>query len=219
MVYNLGIHKMIYLISNTLSDDNSVVNLQVCQIKFNKFNINLNEFDTLVLTSKNAINSLKFSGVEPADLRVFSIGDATTLAARDFGFCDIIQAKNSHGLEFGDEILPNLIGKKVLYIRARETVSNLSNFFSQNGVNLTTIVGYENAILSLDESLKPPKSSIIVFASPKNVDGFVQNFGWDSSYKAVAIGNTTAKSLNKFTTSIISKTQSLDECLNLAKNL
>lgn len=210
---------MIYLVSNTLSNDENVVNLQVCQIKFNKFNIDLSEFDVLILTSKNAINALKFSEIVPVNLRVFSIGDATTLAAKDFGFSNVIQAKNSHGREFGDEILPNLIGKKVLYIRAEETVSNLSEFFSQNGVNSTTIVGYENVILSLEPHLKPPKNSIIVFTSPKNVEAFVRNFGWDSSYKAVAIGNTTAKSLNNFTTSIISKTQSLDECLNLAKNL
>ena len=47
---------MIYLISNTPFDDESVEKISLCDIKFNKFNIDLSEFDALIVTSKNGIN-------------------------------------------------------------------------------------------------------------------------------------------------------------------
>lgn len=210
---------MIYLISNTPFDDESVEQISLCKIKFNKFNIDLSEFDALIVTSKNGINALKFNGISPRNLIVKSIGEATTKSALDFGFSNVTQALSSHGKEFGMEIINDLKNKKVLYISAKETMSNLSFFLKKNSVDITTIIGYENVILSLDSSLKPPLNSKIIFTSPKNVEGFIRNFGWDSSYKAIAIGKTTAKYLEKFTNAFQSKVQSINECVALAKEI
>ena len=50
--------RKIYLISNTKTADESVVNLSVSRIEFLKFDLNLSEFDLLVATSKNAFKAL-----------------------------------------------------------------------------------------------------------------------------------------------------------------
>ena len=96
---------MIYLISNTPFDDESVEQISLCDIKFNKFNIDLSEFDALIVTSKNGINSLKFNSIILADILVFAIGKATALSCKEFGFTQIYEAKNSHGSEFEAEIV------------------------------------------------------------------------------------------------------------------
>ncbi|QKF69124.1 uroporphyrinogen-III synthase [Campylobacter hyointestinalis] len=210
---------MIYLVSNTIFNDDEIINLKVCEVVFKKFSVDLDDFDVLVLTSKNGINALKFNDISPRNLIVKSIGEATTKSALDFGFSDVTQALSSHGKEFGMEIVNDLKNKKVLYISAKETMSNLSFFLKKNSVDITTIIGYENVILSLDSSLKPPLNSKIIFTSPKNVEGFIRNFGWDSSYKAIAIGKTTAKYLEKFTNAFQSKVQSINECVALAKEI
>ncbi|WP_086303993.1 uroporphyrinogen-III synthase [Campylobacter devanensis] len=210
---------MIYLISNTPFDDESVEQISLCDIKFNKFNIDLSEFDALIVTSKNGINSLKFNSIILADILVFAIGKATALSCREFGFTQIYEAKNSHGSEFGAEILEKLYGKRVLFIKAKETISNLDIYFNQNGIDISVIDGYENLILKKDISSKPKSNSILIFTSPINVRAFIQNLGWDDSYKAVAIGKATAQALNPYTDPIISKSQTIKDCVELAKSL
>ncbi|WP_086242733.1 uroporphyrinogen-III synthase [Campylobacter devanensis] len=210
---------MIYLISNTPFDDESVEQISLCDIKFNKFNIDLSEFDALIVTSKNGINSLKFNSIILADILVFAIGKATTLSCREFGFTQIYEAQNSHGSEFGAEILEKLYGKRVLFIKAKETISNLDIYFNQNGIDISVIDGYENLVLKKDISSKPKSNSILIFTSPINVRAFIQNLGWDDSYKAVAIGKATAQALKPYTDPIISKSQTIKDCVELAKSL
>lgn len=210
---------MIYLISNTPFDDESVEKISLCDIKFNKFNIDLSEFDALIVTSKNGINSLKFNSITLADILVFAIGKATALSCKEFGFTQIYEAQNSHGSEFGAEILEKLYGKRVLFIKAKETISNLDIYFNQNGIDISVIDGYENLILKKDISSKPKSNSILIFTSPINVRAFIQNLGWDDSYKAVAIGKATAQALKPYTDPIISKSQTIKDCVELAKSL
>ena len=74
--------RKIYLVSNTKTADESVVNLSVSKIKFLKFEINLSEFDALVATSKNAFKALKFNGILPINLPVFAIASSCAAVAR-----------------------------------------------------------------------------------------------------------------------------------------
>lgn len=210
---------MIYLVSNTPYDDKDIVWLNLCKIKFFKFDVNLNKFDAIIVTSKNSINALKFNSIALTDILVFAIGKATALACKEFGFTQIYEALNSHGSEFGAEILEKLYGKRVLFIKAKETISNLDIYFNQNGIDISVIDGYENLILKKDISSKPKPNSILIFTSPINVRAFIQNLGWDDSYKAVAIGKATAQALKPYTDPIISKSQNIKDCVELAKSL
>lgn len=210
---------MIYLVSNTPYSDNDIVWLNLCKIRFFNFNVNLSKFDAIIVTSKNSINALKFNSIALADILVFAIGKATALACKEFGFKQIYEAKNSHGSEFGAEILEKLYGKKVLFIKAKETVSNLDIYFSQNGIDITVVDGYENLILNPKDIKKPEPNSTIIFTSPMNVRAFIKNFSWNDSYQAVAIGKATASTLASYCTPIISNSQSLKSCIELAKSL
>ena len=100
--------RKIYLISNTKTADESVVNLSVSKIEFLKFELNLSDYDVLVATSKNAFNALKFNGISPINLPVFAIANSCASAAREFGFSEIYTGKNAHGDDFAREILPLL---------------------------------------------------------------------------------------------------------------
>ena len=208
---------MIYLISHT--PNFRVKNLKVCEIKFRKFSVDLSEFEALVVTSKNSIKALKQNSISLANLEVFSIGEGTTKEADEFGFLGIYTAKNAHGTEFAHEIAPFLKGKKTLFLKAKETVSNVGGILEKNGVNLTQVIAYENSFLKLQPNLKPKNGSVLIFTSPSNVKGFLQNFDIDKSYKLIAIGNATAKELASYPNLIVSNKQTIDECINLALNL
>ena len=199
---------MIYLVGSNLEFE-GVKTLVLNEIKFNKISVNLAEFDALVLTSKNSVNALKFNQISPANLQIYSIGDGTSRAA----------TKNAHGNDFAAEIAPFLKGKKILFLRARATASSVGEILRESGVNLMQIIAYENVFKPLKEEQKPPKNSVIIFTAPSAVRNFTQNFGWDESYKAVAIGLTTAKELEIFTSPAVSAQQNINSCVSLAKTL
>lgn len=210
--------RKIYLISNTKTTNESVINLSVSKIEFLKFELNLSDYDVLVATSKNAFNALKFNGISPINLPVFAIANSCASAAREFGFSEIYTGKNAHGDDFAREILPLLKGKKVIYLKGKDSASNFLEILQKGGVNIKAIVAYENILNPCKMELKPPKNSILIFASPLNVKNFLNNFGWDESYQAISIGKVTAKEL-KFTEPIVSQSQDINACITLAKTL
>ena len=211
--------RKIYLVSNTKTADESVVNLSVSRIEFLKFDLNLSEFDLLVATSKNAFNALKFNEISVLEnLPVFAIASGCAAAAKGLGFTQIYTGQNAHGDDFAREILPLLKGKKVLYLKGKDSASNFLEILQDGGVNIKAIIAYENVLNPCKMELKPPKNSILIFASPINVRNFLINFGWDESYQTISIGKVTAKEL-KFTTPIVSQNQDINACIALAKTL
>ena len=210
--------RKIYLISNTKTTNESVINLSVSKIEFLKFELNLSDYDVLVATSKNAFNALKFNGISPINLPVFAIANSCASAAREFGFSEIYTGKNAHGDDFAREILPLLKGKNVLYLKGKDSASNFLEILQNGGVNIKAIIAYKNVLNPYKMELKPPKNSILIFASPLNVKNFLSNFGWDESYKVISIGKVTAKEL-KFTEPIVSQSQDINACIALAKTL
>ena len=211
--------RRIYLVSNTKTADESVINLSVSKIEFLKFEINLSEYDALVATSKNAFNALKFNEISALEnLPVFAIASGCAAAAKGLGFTQIYTGQNAHGDDFAREILPLLKGKKVLYLKGKDSASNFLEILQDGGVNIKAIIAYENVLNPCKMELKPPKNSILIFASPINVRNFLINFGWDESYQTISIGKVTAKEL-KFTTPIVSQNQDINACIALAKTL
>ena len=210
--------RKIYLVSNTKTADESVINLSVSKIEFLKFEINLSEFDALVATSKNAFKALKFNGILPINLPVFAIANSCAAAAKEFGFSEIYTGQNAHGDDFAREILPLLKGKKVLYLKGKDSASNFLEILQMGGVNIKSVIAYENVLNPCKMELKPPKNSILIFSSPINVRNFLTNFGWDESYQTISIGKVTAKEL-KFSTPLVSQSQDINACIALAKTL
>lgn len=210
--------RKIYLVSNTKTADESVVNLSVSKIEFLKFEINLSEFDALVATSKNAFKALKFNGISCVNLPVFAIANSCAAAAKEFGFSEIYTGQNAHGDDFAREILPLLKGKKVLYLKGKDSASNFLEILQDGGVNIKAVIAYENVLNPCKMELKPPKDSILIFSSPINVRNFLTNFGWDESYQTISIGKITAKEL-KFSTPLVSQSQDINACIALAKTL
>lgn len=211
--------RKIYLVSNTKTADESVVNLSVSKIEFLKFEINLSEYDALIATSKNAFNALKFNEISALEnLPVFAIASGCAAAAKGLGFTQIYTGQNAHGDDFAREILPLLKDKKVLYLKGKDSASNFLEILQNGGVNIKAIVAYENVLNPCKMELKPPKNSILIFASPINVRNFLTNFGWDESYQTISIGKVTAKELN-FTKPLVSQNQDINACIALAKTL
>lgn len=189
-------------------------------MEFQNFSVNLGEFNSLIITSKNAINALAFNKI-PANtqISVFAIGKASANAALGYGFNQVYEAKNSHGDEFGQEIAPLLKKQKVLLLSPKEQVSDIKGIFERAKIEFKQIIAYENKITQNAPKLEFKSGDIFIFTSPKNVDAFLAHYEWQSTFRAVAIGKSSAKALSSVTEPIISQAQDISTCLSLAKEL
>lgn len=210
---------MIYLCSNTPSDDESVVHLALTKLEFFKFSVDLGEFDALVISSKNAIKALGANSITAnSGILVCAIGKATAETALEYGFSNVLRAQNSHGEDFANEIATKLKGLKTLLLSPKEQVSDIAGILEFHKIKCDKIIAYENSIITNAPKMDFEKGSVFIFTSPINAKAFLANYAWQDDFKAIAIGKSTANAIN-FTKPIISDEQNIQNCIKMAKNL
>ena len=203
----------IYLLSNQKYPN--VENLEVFQIEYIKWNIDLSIYDALIFTSKNAIYSLDSFNKNWKKIDSFAIAPKTANIIKEMGGKVVFTGITSHGDEFAQELITLLKNKKVLYIKALKTVSNLVEILKENDVLIDELVTYQTSCKKSNSSLED--NSVFIFTSPSSVECFFNQYKWKDNYKAIVIGKTTAKYLPKEVDYTISSETSIDECINLAR--
>ena len=203
----------IYLLSNQKYID--VENLEVFQIEYIKSEIDLLKYDALVFTSKNAVYSLDSFNKDWKKIPSFVIAPKTASVIEKLGGKVVFTGVTSHGNEFAKELINLLKNKKVLYIKAFKTVSNLVEILKSNDILLDELVAYKTSCKK--SNIKLENNSVFIFTSPSSVECFFSQYSWKESYKAIVIGKTTAEYLPKNINYLISPQTSIDECIKLAK--
>lgn len=206
----------IYLLNN--QKYNGVENLEVFKVESTKYSIDCKAYDALVFTSKNAIYSLEENGIDWRKTPSYLIAPKTAQVAEELNANIAFVGSSGHGNEFAKELLPLLEGKKVLYIKALKTVSNLVGILKENGIDLDEIIAYKTVCNNDLKSFELEKDSIVIFTSPSSVECFFKKFSWHKSFKAVLIGRTTANFLPKEIKEYqISSTTDVNECVDIAR--
>ena len=98
-------------------------------------------------------------------------------------------------------------------------MSELKDILEQNGILCDELVVYETRCSTYTKEEAPKKGAKIIFSSPSTIECFFENFAWDESYKAIAIGKTTAAHLPKYIKPFVAGATSLEECIKLARNI
>ena len=204
----------IYLLNNIPFD--GVENLEVFKIKFIPSVININEYDALIFTSKNAIYSLDSFNNEWKNIDSYAIAPKTASIINEYGGKVKFIGKSSHGNDFAKELTPLLKNKKCLYIRAEKVVSKLCQVLKNDKICIDELVTYRTVcnVDSLDTKIE--NNSTIVFTSPSSVNCFLKKYKWNNTLRAVVIGKTTAKYLPNDIKFEISSNTSIEECIKLA---
>lgn len=204
----------IYLLSN--QKYSNVENLEVFQIKYIKSEVNFLDYDALVFTSKNAVYSIDSFNKDWKKIPSYVIAAKTAEVIENLGGNIAFIGVTSHGNEFAQELLEILKNKKVLYVKALKTVSNLVGILKENNIQLDELVAYETSCKELNVELED--ESTFIFTSPSSVKCFFKQYTWKDSYKAIVIGRTTALFLPKHIDYKMSIETSIDECINIAKH-
>ncbi|WP_121626185.1 uroporphyrinogen-III synthase [Poseidonibacter antarcticus] len=203
----------IYLLNNLKYE--GIENLEVFGIEYLESAIDLSIYDALVFTSKNAIYSIDSFNKSWKTIPSYAIAPKTAKIIKDHGGNLIFTGVSSHGNEFAKELSCLLKNKKVLYIRALKTVSNISNILKENDIDVDELIAYKTSCKKSTKILE--EGSVFIFSAPSSVECFFKNYKWSDTYTAIAIGKTTAKYLPSNIKYYVSEKTSIDECIKLAK--
>lgn len=207
--------KKIYLLNEQKHED--VENLEVFQIEYIKSDVDLKKYDALVFTSKNGVKAINSFNQDWKNIPSYAIAQKTANTIIKLGGVVEFIGNSGHGNDFAHELKNVLKDKKVLYVKALKTVSNLPNILKENGVFLDEIIAYKTSCKKSNIILE--ENSIFIFTSPSSVECFFKQYSWKNSYKAIVIGKTTAEFLPSNINYEISSQTSVEECIKLAKQL
>ncbi len=210
-----SVKKEIYILSD--KKINHVSNLPTFQINFLPTQVDISKYDALIFTSKNGVFSLDSFNDQWKEIPSFAISYKTAQCIEKNGGKLEYIGQNGHGNKFAQELIPLLKDKKVLYIKPKEVVSKLTDILKKDDIICDELITYETVCKTYGKDDKPPKNSIIVLSSPSTLKCFLETFGWDESYLAIAIGKTTSKFIPEYINYKISKHTSLESCIKLAK--
>lgn len=204
----------IYLLNDQKYQD--IENLDVFGIEYIPSNIDLSTYDALIFTSKNAIYSLDSFNKIWKNIPAYAIAPKTANIIEKLGGKLVFTGETSHGDEFANELILKLKDKKVLYIKALKTISNLVEILKTNQIDIEELVTYKTSCKKSNIVLED--NSIFIFTSPSSVECFFKQYTWNNTYKAIVIGKTTANYLPANINYKISSITSIEECIKLAKS-
>ncbi|MFY4790181.1 uroporphyrinogen-III synthase [Aliarcobacter butzleri] len=207
--------KRIYLLNEQKHEN--VENLEVFQIEYIKSDVDLKKYDALVFTSKNGVKAINSFNQDWKNIPSYAIAQKTANTIIKLGGVVEFIGNSGHGNDFAYELKNVLKDKKVLYVKALKTVSNLPNILKENGIFLDEIIAYKTSCKKSNIILE--ENSIFIFTSPSSVECFFKQYSWKNSYKAIVIGKTTAEFLPSNINYEISSQTSVEECIKLAKQL
>lgn len=205
----------IYLLSNQKHSE--VENIEVFKIDYIESKVDLLQYDALIFTSKNAVLSLDSFNKDWKNIPAYAIAPKTASFINKYGGNLAFTGITSHGNEFAEELMSILENKKVLYIKAFKTVSNLVEILKKNKIDIEELVSYKTSCKKTN--LKLEDNSVFIFTSPSSVECFFKQYTWRDNFKAIVIGKTTGNYIPKNIDFCISKETSIDECVNLAKQM
>ncbi len=175
--------------------------------------------DTLMFTSKQAVESAERIDPNWKKLPSVAIGAATASKIRSLGGKVLYHPKNFYGKELAGDILEQFKDRDVLYLRPRQISFDSKAFLAGYGYDLKEQIIYETSCRSYDLSIRPPSGSVIIFTSPSTIHCFLENFAWDDTYTAIVIGKATVKHLPASCDYQIADTPLIDSCIAKAQTI
>lgn len=179
--------------------------------------IDLEPYDTLLFTSKQAVKSVEALNPNWKYIPCLAIGAATAHIIESLGGTVLYQPKSFYGKTLSEDILRRFKDKNILYLRPKEVSFDSKSFLTNSGVILHEQIIYETSCVKYMKKDKPCKNAIIIFTSPSTIHCFLENFDWDESYTAVVIGKATKAHLPPNASYVVSDTALIDSCIAKAK--
>ncbi len=175
--------------------------------------------DALILTSKQAVNALKqYEKKHYVHLPALCISKATAKAYEELGGT-VLRTGSGYGDTLKEHIKAYPVSKRWLYLRAKTIASDFAAQLRKEGYDIQEAIVYASECSQALLQADIPKRAILIFTSPSSVECYLKNHSIEESHEVIVIGKTTAKALPKNTRCVISPETSIESCMQIARKL
>jgi len=206
----------IFLFSKTSHPD--VTHIPILNTLFLQPTINFDDYDAIVLTSKQAVTALENISPKWRDIPALSIASKTEEMVRSSGGT-LLDRGNGYGDSLDDIIVKKYASFRWLYPRPKIVASNFKERVKERGIVMDDVIVYETSCNQVCKDIKLPDDAILIFTSPFTIECFLELYTFKVSYQVVAIGTTTAKALPAEVKYVMPDTPNVEACVALAKQL
>ena len=206
----------IYLFSKTSHPD--VTHVPVLNTLFLQPTINFDDYDAIVLTSKQAVTALDKISPKWKSIPALSIASKTEDMVREAGGT-LLDRGIGYGDSLDDIIVKKYADKRWLYPRPKIVASNFKERVKARGIVMDDVIVYETSCNQSCKNMELPDDAILIFTSPFTIECFLQFYEFKETYQVIAIGKTTAKALPSEVECLMPEIPNVDTCVALAKTL
>lgn len=178
----------IYLISKTPYE--GVIHIPILTISFLHPSIDFDNYQGLILTSKQALLALNHYTFSWEKLQCICVSEGTAEAARKAGALNV-EAADGYGASIPALLQTKEEKGKWLYVRPKVIASDWIERARDEGFEIEEAVVYETTCNEEARDVAIEKDAVLVFTSPSSIDCFCASYPILSSYSIVAIGKTT----------------------------
>jgi len=209
-------HNSIFLFSKTAHPD--VVHVPILTTTFLQPAIDFDDYDAIVLTSKQAVTALEKISPQWRSLPALSVASKTEAMVRDAGGT-LLERGDGYGDSLDAIIVKKYAALRWLYPRPKVVASDFKERVKEQGVVLDDVIVYETSCNETCRNRPLPEEAVLIFTSPFTVDCFLEFYELKTTYKIVVIGKTTAKALPDEADYVMPERPDIEACVALAKQL
>lgn len=206
----------IFLFSKTSHPD--VIHIPILHTSFLQPEIDFDQYDAIVLTSKQAVIALQKISPEWKKIPVLSIADQTESMVKEAGGT-LLDKGSGYGDSLDAIIVSRYASLRWLYPRPKVVASDFKERVRAHGVVMDDVTVYETSCNEQCRDTVLPDDAVLIFTSPFTIACFLELYRFKNSYRVVVIGATTAKALPDGVSYRMPDTPSIDACVGLAKQL
>lgn len=201
---------MLYITSK-IQNQKDIKSVEILKVSNYHIDLNLELYDNLIITSKNATFPIKDIAKLP---KIFTFSKSANKILQNRA--TLVEARNVK--DFIEQAYFELKNQRNLYLRGKEISYDIKSFLNSKNIELDESVVYETTIDSDSaELLKPAK--YIAVTSPKIMNFIMNNLEFDK-YIFIAIGETTAKKfIGNHDKIYVAEDASINSCIELYRNI
>jgi uroporphyrinogen-III synthase len=157
------------------------------------FEANLENYDWLFFSSKKGVHFFFQQNKElPKNIKIGAIGDSTANAIKKLGFSVDFIGQENDIQKVAKNFCKQAMNTKVLFPQATNSLQTIQQHSKAYLEEIADLIVYKNVPLS---DFSVPKCDILVFTSSLNAKTYCEKYQIEKTQKIIAIGKTTAKTL------------------------
>jgi uroporphyrinogen-III synthase len=205
----------VYLFS--ISSHPDAISINSLDITFFKPDIDFSNYDSLIITSKQASTALgQYKKEEYIHLPALCVSVQSAKSYEALGG-EVLDIGGGYGDNLVDKIRSYPKTKRWLYLRAKIVASDFVEICRDEGYTIDESIVYESDCSQAINKVEVEDEAILIFTSPSSVRCYLKNHAFSEGQTLIVIGKTTAKALPAGVNYILSDKTSIESCITIAK--